>query len=869
MIPKTPNDWAKWWRNVGAIPIPSYGIDKKPIIETWKHLQNGKLPETQFEQWLSEDAYRNGIQIIVGKILNNYAKEGFYVNCIDLDNEAAIKEFLASFGPGATLEKLAEKFIIEQHADKTKAHVLFYSSRPLKRLKYTVKDPNTPRIDILSDGKDLVVVTNSPHANGSRRQLLSNPEKIIYDCISVDADDLEKRIDTILSKYGIPYLAYSFGSDNGNGNKKKDSSFFTFDSNEKIKVGSRHNDLIRQANILIGKLYKITPIQAIKASIIEYNKQAYEIQLPDDEVDRIFNDSLAHKTGQLQQEKEQEIRDFPEIYTNIHFSVGSTPPRYIVASKEVNQVLEIMIKTSKTTGGKYLYHNKSFLACAPISIIIHKNPLTFLQTATTYTMIFVDSTGEKNTFSHKTLVGIMQSLKESGYVLGDGAEQALSAVLQAFRAEKLIEENEDIPYIGFFTDKDNKILASNIYIKEPNVSELADAIIFVIDDLKPHYENRIDLLSTLMVWGIVAPLIFMLKTNNYFLKALHLYGFANATKSNSGKIILALDGHHEDSRFTLNYSRIDTPARFGDAISKSTFPILIDEIKFDDKNNWLLNFIKSAIESKTARTKFINSKALAPEDIPSLSPLILTSNSAPPLHDSGYMRRTIARNHSQSESWKENDPKAMEFKEFLRINLPRLKALGDYRNWYLMNHQDEILVEKRPEPLNLGLRIIRSAFTTVGIEFPTWLEERLPENELEESMEDNEVIVKSAFEKYINENLNRGISIWRLKLDREEKLELPNTISGRFDQLVIDKILSDVKYSHKNDGFYIFTGILRELYKYGVTRDQLPNLKDLADDMGGKIQKYNGKKAIFVNKTQLSDYFDPKEKDNQRKIDEI
>jgi len=66
------------------------------------------------------------------------------------------------------------------------------------------------------------------------------------------------------------------------------------------------------------------------------------------------------------------------------------------------------------------------------------------------------------------------------------------------------------------------------------------------------------------------------------------------------------------------------------------------------------------------------------------------------------MRRLIARDFPQSESWKENDAKAQEFKEFLRINLPRLKALGDFRNWYVMNNQQVIIERKETTSTRLG-----------------------------------------------------------------------------------------------------------------------------------------------------------------------
>ena len=93
---------------------------------------------------------------------------------------------------------------------------------------------------------------------------------------------------------------------------------------------------------------------------------------------------------------------------------------------------------------------------------------------------------------------------------------------------------------------------------------------------------------------MIAPAVFMLKTNNYFLKWLHFYGFPNSTKSNTGKIILGIDGHHDDPDYLLNISRIDTIARLGDILSHSTFPKLVDEVDLNGLDKvWLVNSIKS------------------------------------------------------------------------------------------------------------------------------------------------------------------------------------------------------------------------------------------------------------------------------------
>ena len=51
-----------------------------------------------------------------------------------------------------------------------------------------------------------------------------------------------------------------------------------------------------------------------------------------------------------------------------------------------------------------------------------------------------------------------------------------------------------------------------------------------------------------------------------------------AFKTTDGRIILAIDGHHDDPKYALKFTHIDTVPKFGNKISKTTFPILIDEV---------------------------------------------------------------------------------------------------------------------------------------------------------------------------------------------------------------------------------------------------------------------------------------------------
>lgn len=611
---------------------------------------------------------------------------------------------------------------------------------------------------------------------------------------------------------------------------------------------------------IISKILNLRILAAVKRNGEQHHWYGYDYGNGKEKRDQ----QLHKKSDDSDRQRGHEYNEILELSGNVYYQINVKPPKFIIAQNENKQLVEASLNIGKKeVNGReisvqYLIYNKTYLTCIPTKIVRHKNPVTFLDQAPKYTMSFVDTIGEKPTFSHQTLSEIMSGLRDLGYVFGDGAEGALGTMVQAFKENKLIEDNQDMDIIGFFII-DKKIIASNIEIKTKEVVTtcLEDALKF-IEELVPYYKDRLDLLSTVIVWFLVAPAIYMLKTNNYFLKLLHFYGFPNSTKSNSGKIGLAIDGHQDDPDFILNISRIDTIARLGDVVSHTTFPKLVDEADLNGIDKvWLINCLKSAIEGKVARSKFMSNRSSKSSPIPALSPLVFTSNSPPPLHDSGYMRRVIDRNFPRSESHTEDDPFAIKFREFLRTDLGRLRYLGEFRSWFIMNNQEIFLDEtKRPQPLDLGLKILTAAYHMVGREMPKWFSTRLPECQLEESIGDNSVVIKRAFETYIDVNFKNALSYWqRTEAPEDKALPLPKETSLRLVKLMDSNLLPDIKRSRSGD-IIIRKGILMELYKCGVTRDQLPNLRSLADYMNGSFRKSDGNKIVSCTGAQLADYFD-------------
>lgn len=581
------NLWADYWRYViGVNVIPADTKNKKTSIK-WLQYQNSPISEEQHNKWKQEGAFVNGMAIIAGRVWHNHKKKGLYLVLVDLDNQKAIDEFCTRNGVMTPLGELAKTLMVEQHDDEPhKAHIMFYASHPFRKkstdtITKTMSDKlvknEIPAIEIKGAGEHGVLfVTPSIHKYGKNYHIIGTIE-----LGTTPFDGLEIHLDNICNKYGIPYLT------NGNGNVTKQPIDELFNEDTKIYEGhNRHEAILRVMESLLRRNLKILTHEQIKLLAIEWNQKHCIPPIDNKEFERQWNDAIKFIERTSVQDKQRE--KYPELAGNVYYRINEKPEKYIIAYRQNHKTIEVTAtRVEKKSGDnvtieRYLKHYRTYLACIPVRIVRHMNPLAFLETPTGYSITFVDSVGETNSLNHKTLAEIVQSLRDLGYVLSDGADMALAAMVQAYKENKLIEDNEDIEYIGFFTDKDNKIIASNIDIVEPDPQKLLDAIIFLVDELKQHFENRLDLLATSVVWGMVAPLIFMLKTNNYFLKALDYYGFANATKSNTGKIVLALDGHQEDARYAMQFSRIDTPARLGQAVSRSTFPILVDEVNLSD-----------------------------------------------------------------------------------------------------------------------------------------------------------------------------------------------------------------------------------------------------------------------------------------------
>jgi Bifunctional DNA primase/polymerase, N-terminal len=290
--------------------VPANTKEKNTTIK-WKILQEAPLLEDQHKVW-KDDGIDGGIALVMGKFWNNPLMEGKFLNCIDMDNKAAIEAWYTKNGK-KSLEELAQSYPIEQHADDmNRAHIYIITrDRPLRnKAANRDKDPNVPAMEVMGKGK-YVCCTPSTHKNGYKYRFIYGL-KPIEEYKVFNADEIENIANDICVGNGIPYLDKNKNV-NGKGNGRSLSEQIVDDEeDEKWYEGERHDKLLSKANSLMIKLLNVLPVNDIKELIYAKNKKSCVPPLPDYEVEQICKDTEKYArdvtNGEEKDEKEKQTK---------------------------------------------------------------------------------------------------------------------------------------------------------------------------------------------------------------------------------------------------------------------------------------------------------------------------------------------------------------------------------------------------------------------------------------------------------------------------------------------------------------------------------------------------------------------------------
>jgi Bifunctional DNA primase/polymerase, N-terminal len=279
-------------------------LNKKPLVP-WSEWQDKPIPEWQHEKWKSEGAFSRGIAIIPGKVCHREDKKNLYFTFIDADKQKAIEELCTSNEKIISLQEMAQKFLVEQHADNPeKAHIYFYSPIPFPKKSAD----SVLGLEVKGLGEHgIAFCFPSIHKDGMPYEIIGTNRPIT---LTVEhALKLIQHIDKTCVKHSLQYLEKGLDVLNLSSNKVRNIiKTLAIDTTLKIPQGQRHVILISIANSLLfshlGK-GKNKSEEWLKDFFLKINYSLCEPEpLPDSEIDNIWNSALNFVTRIREERKD-------------------------------------------------------------------------------------------------------------------------------------------------------------------------------------------------------------------------------------------------------------------------------------------------------------------------------------------------------------------------------------------------------------------------------------------------------------------------------------------------------------------------------------------------------------------------------------
>jgi hypothetical protein len=182
--------------------------------------------------------------VIPGRTWHRKDKIEQYLICLDADKRKAIEELCTRNGKTISLQKLAQKFLVEQHKDNLdKAHIYFYFPIPFPKKSAD----SVLGLEVKELGEHgIIFCSPSIHKDGYPYKIIGTTQPIAL--TETQARELIQHPDQICIKYGIPYLEKVSGL---GGELKSMAKSLTINHNIRITEGQRHNTLISLADSLL------------------------------------------------------------------------------------------------------------------------------------------------------------------------------------------------------------------------------------------------------------------------------------------------------------------------------------------------------------------------------------------------------------------------------------------------------------------------------------------------------------------------------------------------------------------------------------------------------------------------------------------
>ena len=324
-------------------------------------------------------------------------------------------------------------------------------------------------------------------------------------------------------------------------------------------------------------------------------------------------------------------------------------------------------------------------------------------------------------------------------------EATINALIGYFEGRGLIKRRIGFDKPTIFKLKDGsgveRLVFSGFEVKDVSPDEVKEAL-ELLERLSEFYEGaRLKAFATVIKWSLAAPFSYAKKQEGHWARFLLLVGDTKTGKTTLGKIALALwYPRSEAERVWLPGSAINNVPRLGNWASQGSKPILVNEVGEVFERAELREMLKAMIEGTVARGKY-HGNIYVP--IPATTPMIFTTNKAPPAEDALLRRFVVIRFDA---TMRPSGAKIAKFERLMK-ELDKLNALGAFALKAVKDDPSLLEVwDGSEKELEFGELLLRRAYEFAGLEPPEWASYVYEEEDVEDSVLDALV---TAFKHYI------------------------------------------------------------------------------------------------------------------------
>jgi len=423
----------------------------------------------------------------------------------------------------------------------------------------------------------------------------------------------------------------------------------------------------------------------------------------------------------------------------------------------------------------------------------------------------------KITLEGVTVEELLEYLKANGLVLRRyKAEDVLNVALNAVMRYGLAEFRTGFDAPGFFW-LDNKLVAVKVDVRRPSPEEVREALELLNELVTKWFAKVQAQFVTALKLGLLMPFSFAVKQKfkgeKGFLPWLYLYGARDTGKTTTAEVLLHVFGvmnrQHE-----LGVGEVNTEAKLGAVLASDTFPHVVNEgsTLFDKPN--LNEIIKQAVEGLIARQRFETKTIL--KEYPAFASLVITANEFRITDDALTQKRLVVLRYPIDA--KLSPDRIADFRTKVAPRLPKLRALGQFVEWYLTEHPQELTYDW----LNLSKKLLEEAYKYAGVN-PAF-DLGLQHVEVEEY--DPRLDIVSVLWKYILDAYNKRIMVLN-----KDGVVVPGVRPETVVKLVLDSGVIDFMVKRGQE-VLITSKVVQILRDEGVNIDSMNTLVELFANYG-------------------------------------